>query len=212
MSFKDYYKILNISYSSSIDEIKTAFRKLAFNYHPDITNNDLLKMELFKEIKEAYHVLSDVEKRKAYDAKYFFINKKEEILTIEGSLLETEKMLKFLQHKSSWTINYDSIKITVDKVINTMNNNKLSFFNDENKKINILSNLLSILYYLPLQEIIFYESKLIPLISNETTLKIKLNELLVLKKKQAFWQKYKILFAIALAIAICLFIALSNKL
>lgn len=61
---KDYYAILGVPKSASEDDIKKAFRKLASKYHPDREGGDEAK---FKEAKEAYEVLSDVQKRAAYD-------------------------------------------------------------------------------------------------------------------------------------------------
>ncbi|MBI2411424.1 MAG: molecular chaperone DnaJ [Candidatus Kerfeldbacteria bacterium] len=61
---KDYYNILGVEKNASQDEIKKAFRKLAHQHHPDKEGGDEAK---FKEINEAYQVLSDTEKRKAYD-------------------------------------------------------------------------------------------------------------------------------------------------
>ena len=57
--FKDYYSILNVSQSSSLEEIKKSFRKLALELHPDHNPNDPESEERFKEITEAYGVLSD---------------------------------------------------------------------------------------------------------------------------------------------------------
>jgi curved DNA-binding protein len=68
MAGKDYYKILEISKSASPGEIKKAYRKLALKYHPDTNKGDKASEERFKEISEAYAVLSDPEKRKQYDA------------------------------------------------------------------------------------------------------------------------------------------------
>ena len=67
MEYKDYYKILGVSKTASVDEIKKAFRKLAVKYHPDKNPGDKAAEEKFKEASEANEVLSDPEKRKKYD-------------------------------------------------------------------------------------------------------------------------------------------------
>lgn len=67
MEYKDYYKILGVERTASADEIKKAYRQLALKYHPDRNPNDAEAEEKFKEINEAYQVLSDKEKRQHYD-------------------------------------------------------------------------------------------------------------------------------------------------
>lgn len=67
LKFKDYYKTLGVGRTSSADEIKKAYRKLARKYHPDVNPNDKAAEEKFKEIQEAYEVLADSEKRQHYD-------------------------------------------------------------------------------------------------------------------------------------------------
>lgn len=72
---KDLYKVLNVSYDASLEEIKASYRKLVRVYHPDVSknNDNVLK---FKEIQEAYEVLIDEESRKKYDAiKGFYTEK-----------------------------------------------------------------------------------------------------------------------------------------
>jgi molecular chaperone DnaJ len=67
MAKRDYYEILGVSKSASADEIKKAYRRLAMKHHPDRNKDDSDAETRFKEAKEAYEVLKDVDKRSAYD-------------------------------------------------------------------------------------------------------------------------------------------------
>lgn len=67
MEYKDYYKTLGVERSASADEIKKAYRKLAMKYHPDRNKDNKQAEEKFKDINEAYEVLSDTQKRARYD-------------------------------------------------------------------------------------------------------------------------------------------------
>lgn len=67
MEFKDYYKVLNVSKTATEKEIKSAYRKLARKYHPDLNAGNKESEAKFKEINEANEVLSDPENRKKYD-------------------------------------------------------------------------------------------------------------------------------------------------
>jgi len=67
MEYKDYYKVLGVERKASADDIRKAYRKLAMQYHPDKNPGDKKAEEKFKEINEAYQVLSDDQKRARYD-------------------------------------------------------------------------------------------------------------------------------------------------
>jgi curved DNA-binding protein len=67
MEYKDYYQILGVARNASASEIKGAYRKLAMQYHPDRNPGDKQAEERFKEMNEAYQVLSDPQKRARYD-------------------------------------------------------------------------------------------------------------------------------------------------
>lgn len=67
MEYRDYYNTLGVSKSASQDEIKSAYRKLAMQYHPDRNQGDASAEDKFKDINEAYQVLSDEDARAKYD-------------------------------------------------------------------------------------------------------------------------------------------------
>jgi len=68
MTSIDYYEVLEIERNASNDEVKRSFKRLAFEYHPDRNPGSTKSEERFKEINEAYQILSDPDKRARYDS------------------------------------------------------------------------------------------------------------------------------------------------
>src|SRR6187397_306711 len=67
VKYKDYYEVLGVPRTASAQDIRKEYRKLARKFHPDVNQGDKSAEEKFKDINEAYEVLSDAEKRKKYD-------------------------------------------------------------------------------------------------------------------------------------------------
>src|SRR5512146_235285 len=72
MAARDYYEVLGVKRNASEGEIKKAYRRLARKFHPDVNPGDKRAVERFKEVQEAYEVLSDADKRKTYDRYGFY--------------------------------------------------------------------------------------------------------------------------------------------
>ncbi|HEY2456997.1 MAG TPA: DnaJ domain-containing protein, partial [Candidatus Acidoferrum sp.] len=71
-SKQDYYELLGVDRKATAKDIRTAFRKLARKYHPDLNPGDKASEEKFKQLQEAYDVLSDTKKRQMYDQYGFY--------------------------------------------------------------------------------------------------------------------------------------------
>ena len=111
---KDYYKILDVTEFSNIDEIKIAYRKLARKFHPDIAGNSPDIISKFKEIHEAYEILSDKNRKADYDA--------------------ARKFYSYAKGESS-NQNYKTSSSTTQKTTNPQNNKKQTY-HDKNSSFN----------------------------------------------------------------------------
>jgi len=67
---KDYYYLLGLKQTATLDDIKNSYRRLSKKFHPDVNDGDAFFAERFKDIQEAYELLSNTERRKIYDLKY----------------------------------------------------------------------------------------------------------------------------------------------
>jgi curved DNA-binding protein len=124
-SLKNYYEVLEVSSNATGDEIKTAFRKLARRYHPDVNPGDLNAEEKFKNLNEAYEVLSDEEKRSQYDK---FIRQQ------KGS-----KRPVFSKNGGSKTVEYSDFNSFVEQMRNRRTTTKTSTTTAENPRIRVNS-------------------------------------------------------------------------
>ena len=146
MSFKDYYNILGLSSNKvTIDEIKLAYREQAKKYHPDMHVGDNSSEEKFKEINEAYKILSDPKSRKRYDRNWFIYTERKKRLQNKDREVKKsfkEKIIDILfgmttpkaqtAKKSKESINGENIETEVEVSV-------LEAFNGTSKKLKLLA-------------------------------------------------------------------------
>lgn len=146
MSFKDYYNILGLSSNKvTIDEIKLAYREQAKKYHPDMHVGDNSSEEKFKEINEAYKILSDPKSRKRYDRNWFIYTERKKRLQNKDREVKKsfkEKIIDILfgmttskaqtTKKSKEPINGENIETEVEVSV-------LEAFNGTSKKLKLLA-------------------------------------------------------------------------
>ena len=146
MSFKDYYNVLGLNSNKvTLDEIKFAYREQAKKYHPDMHAGDSVLEEKFKEINEAYRILSDPKSRKRYDRNWFIYTERKKRLQNKDREVKKsfkEKIIDILfgmttskaqtAKKSKEPINGENIETEVEVSV-------LEAFNGVSKKLKLLA-------------------------------------------------------------------------
>lgn len=129
---KNYYQILGVERNSSLPEIKKAYRKLATKFHPDKNGGDKFFEERFKEIQEAYEVLTTPLKKERYDNEYdVFFNKQKTHQTTSNKNQTENKQSKSYTEKENQRKEYDQKKkeeqAERERVNNLVRNAELEF-------------------------------------------------------------------------------------
>ena len=212
MPSKDYYIILGVKPTASFDEIKRSYRRLAFKYHPDKNPGDTIAEVTFREIVEAYEILSDAKKREDYHYKRFYTyNYKEaEKVTPHSVLKDALKLQQLVERSNPFRLNQDALFFEIEDVLNE---NNLSILNEE-KAVAINEQIINaLLITCKPMHFSFYakvHERLMQLSDRNT--KQKLNQFHKAKQKDQSWGKYKIVVAIVIALIMCLIIFFINKL
>jgi curved DNA-binding protein CbpA len=151
VSSKDYYGILQVPPTASLEEIKKAYRKLALLYHPDTTTaTSDIALHRFSEIKEAYQVLSNSSKRQEYHYKKFYTDYKAHVLvTPEIILLQIKELAALIAVLNPFRINYDTLYHQIILLLNDISISILQKKNNRNLIESIVKNALTCTRVLP---------------------------------------------------------------
>lgn len=214
MSSKDYYIILGVKPTASVDEIKRSYRRLAFKYHPDKNPGDVIAEATFREIAEAYEILSDAKKREDYHYKrlytYNYKFKESPRATPKSILKDALKLQQLVERADPFRMNQDALLLQVEEVLNE---NNLAILEEEKQipmNTQIIEALLIACRPMHFQFYSQAHNKLMQI--EDDSSKQMLTNFYKSKQKENNWNKYKVIGAVLLALLMCLAIFLVSKL
>ncbi len=156
MQLKDYYKILEVAPLATPTEIRKSFRRLALKYHPDKNIGNHLAEAQFKEIQEAYEVLSDPDQRKEYNYKRWHLRRlgksyTEQPLTPTAILEECRALKTYIDSISIFRIDYDAVSQHIRQLLSANTIGILQQSDDKPTRHEIIQTLLKAANPLPLR-------------------------------------------------------------
>jgi hypothetical protein len=205
MAQKDYYQILNVHPTCTMLEIKKAYRKLALEFHPDTNYNNPFFEEKFREIKIAYEILSNAESRKKYHNNVYFENYIKEVTNINDILLKVTQLKNYVSNSNADKIdqilllNYLLDLLSYSNIVIIQNSKNESINNKIFEAIILSTKILPYSLFISVSVILekIFSAKI-------STIELILKQ----KKRNEWWNKYTILFAVITALLFCLLIAL----
>src|SRR5690606_22323555 len=122
-ALKDYYKILEISPAATVDEVKKAYRRMAFKYHPDTNKEDAFAESYFIEAQEAYTVLSNDEARRRYDNDRWLAGmttraREHQVVTPDWILKESIKLYNHMATVDVYRMNHKALYEYLGQLLN----------------------------------------------------------------------------------------------
>jgi hypothetical protein len=213
---KDYYKILNISPAASVDDVKKAFRKLAFKYHPDQNQDSVSFNEsYFKAVKEAYDVLKDKKKRQQYDRLFYTQYDRSELIQTAVSvtaLLERAHGLRTkLAGADPFRMDFMALYQEISLLLSPAHFELLNNVSEEQSTSAFVGAILYACKLLPYSFTKDICMRLLSLQGLTSSLKKEITEFLKEKQLLHYWLKYKMLIAFVLALLLCVSIYFLGK-
>lgn len=216
MQLKDYYKILEIEPSATLDEIKKAYRRLAQQYHPDKNSRKEYASTYFTEVKEAYEVLTNPSKKDFYLQQRWYqqsLGKKEfrsQPITPPIVLKQFIELDKYVARLDSFRMDKQGLYQYISELLNDETIERLKAFNEQDINNEITGIAIKASANLDLQHARAIAVKLYTLSKNPVTTK-RIDSFLQQFKKKNQWENGKIYFIILITIIVSLLIYLSSR-
>lgn len=196
MQLKDYYKTLEVAPAATQQEIKKSFRRLALQFHPDKNAGNHLAEARFKEIQEAYEILSDPEQRKEYNYKRWHLRSigkaySERPLTPDAILEECRALKLYVDSMSIFRIDYDLVSQHIRQLISSSSIGILQQFNDTGTNREIVKTLIQACRPLPLRYFIPISKQMLQLGDSDHAIAAMVQNHLREKRLHEKWDIYK---------------------
>ncbi len=211
--FSDYYKTLGLPFNASNEDIKKRYRKLALQYHPDTNEGDAFSHNRFREIQEAYEILSNPQSRSNYDREWrlHFPTQSASAIrnhTPESIVSEVLALKQKVLDMDEFRFNKDKVFAQLKQIFSEDNIALLRHEANAGIKEKIISAAMKTGSRLNTKHILYLSGKLISILNPGDPLSDSILTWEKKAKQQAFWEKYKLLFALLIALALCLLIKL----
>ncbi|MCY7421989.1 MAG: DnaJ domain-containing protein [Chitinophagaceae bacterium] len=216
MSLKDYYSILGVSPAASLLVIKKAYRKLAHNYHPDKNGGNKLYELKFKEIAEAYRVLSDGKRRNDYNyARFGFAQSGHKThnthFSIKYILLNAKKLHNHVAASDPDRINLIAVSKQVNELLSNVTIKTLEEKANESEITEFVRHIIVASVYFPYLRLKTIVPVLVKLAKADNDLIIDIMNFDRKVKRNTLWNEYKILVVLIMVMLFCLLIYFISK-
>ena len=205
---KDYYQILGVAPAATADEIKKAYRALAFKYHPDQNPDSQFAEAQFKELQEAYSTLSNKTKKQKYDEERWLSGmstraKDKQDITPQWILHESKKLSKHMMQIDTYRMSHRSLAAYIEMLLSDAHMAVLQ--KEGNNEINeeIIKEVLVATRNLQYQYLSTISEKLDILANKDPDLSVFIDNSIKARKKADSWDKYMPLFVIIISILLC---------
>jgi curved DNA-binding protein CbpA len=212
---KDYYKILELSPSATLKEIKTAYRSLAHQYHPDKNGNDLYATAQFEIIKEAYEVLSNPSKKDYYLQQRWYdqsMGKKqtETIITPVTVLKQFLELDKYVSKLDVHRMDNEGLYAYITHILSGETIEKLNAFNEKDINKSIIDSILRSSRSLPLPFAKPLSERLMKFNTDVPVTK-DIHEFIQHARHADKWYKYKTGIILLIVVILCLLIYVISR-
>jgi molecular chaperone DnaJ len=216
MQLKDYYKILEVEPSATIEEIKKAYRRLAQQYHPDKNSGKEYAITYFTEIKEAYEILTNPGKKDFYLQQRWYqqsIGKKDfqsHPITPPIVLKQFIELDKYVARLDSFRMDKQGLYEYINELLNDETTEKLKAFNEQDINNEIIRIAMKASAHLDLPQAKAIAARLYTLSKDDAAIK-RIDNFLLQFKKKSQWENSKIYFILLITIIVSLLIYLSSR-